>query len=282
VKGILSALEAPVAFEGFVFPVQPPYAYSDTYGADRMNGTQYQHQHQGVDIFASEGTPIVATKRGVVYSVGVARLGGNRLWLKDGEGNCYYYAHLQAFASTVYERKVVEAGEVLGFVGTTGNARGTPPHLHYEIHPSCAGPTNPSPILNAVEKADLEEWVRQTRPIFGVQATSTVPGQVPPVASSLPAGVSGAKPVANPVPKPVAGATAVPPTTGRQLVGNAPGGSTAVLPTRVVPQAPGSTRPAPKGANPTIPAPVFTTAPNVPTSAGPGTSAGPVTSKRAG
>jgi murein DD-endopeptidase MepM/ murein hydrolase activator NlpD len=256
VKGVLQALEAPVAFEGFVFPVQPPYAYSDTYGADRMNGTQYQHQHQGVDIFASEGQPVIATKRGVVYSVGVARLGGNRLWLKDGDGNCYYYAHLQAFAATVYERKVVEAGEVLGFVGTTGNARGTPPHLHYEIHPNCQGPTNPTPILKAVEKADLEAWVKEARPIFGASVGASV--------TSLPVAGQAAPPGAS-----------IPTTIGRPLVGNAPGGSTAVLPTRPVPGNSGTTRPAPKGVNPTIPAPVFTPAPaQASTTAGSGPSAG--------
>jgi murein DD-endopeptidase MepM/ murein hydrolase activator NlpD len=242
-QGILGALEAPVAFEGFVFPVQPPYAYSDTYGADRMNGTTFQHQHQGVDIFAREGTPVIATKRGVVYSIGVARLGGNRVWLKDVDGNCYYYAHLKEFASTIYDRKVVEAGEFLGTVGTTGNARGTPPHLHYEIHPNCAGPTNPNPILRAVEKADLEEWVRQTRPVFGVTSSQQVSTTVPP---------AGAVPRTG---------SSVPATTGRPLVGNAPGGSTAVLPTIATPRSAGSTRPAPKGANPTIPKPVFTPAP---------------------
>jgi murein DD-endopeptidase MepM/ murein hydrolase activator NlpD len=251
-QSILGALEAPVAFEGFVFPVQPPYAYSDTYGADRMNGTTFQHQHQGVDIFAREGTPVIATKRGVVYSIGVARLGGNRLWLKDADGNCYYYAHLQAFASTIYERKIVEAGEFLGTVGTTGNARGTPPHTHFEIHPNCDGPTNPNPILRAVEKADLEEWVRQTRPIFGANPATPTP--------STPVGAASTPAVSTPT------------TVGRPLVGNAPGGSTAVLQTVPAPQGGVvGTRPAPKAANPTIPKPVFTPAPRTAAPASPST-----------
>jgi murein DD-endopeptidase MepM/ murein hydrolase activator NlpD len=216
---LLGALQAPLAFEGFVFPVQPPYAYTDTYGADRMNGTQFEHKHQGVDIFAREGTPVIATKRGVVYSIGVARLGGNRLWLKDVDGTCYYYAHLVAFASGLYENKIVESGEVLGFVGTTGNAVGTPPHLHYEIHPQCEGPTNPTPILNAVENANLEQYVAAVRPVFGGGAlpSGSSPSTTPAVT------VPGAGTTSLPVTIPGAGA---PP-----LVGNAPGGSTKVVPT---------------------------------------------------
>ncbi len=248
-SALLGALDAPVAFEGFVFPVQPPYAYSDTYGADRMMGSPFQHQHQGVDIFAREGTPVVATKRGVVYSIGVARLGGNRVWLKDVDGTCYYYAHLVAFASGLYENKIVESGEVLGFVGTTGNAVGTPPHLHYEIHPQCAGPTNPNPILNAVENSNLEQYVAAVRPVFGG-------GQIP----------TGAAPAATTVPgAPQPGATSVSTRPGQgalpALVGNAPGGSTRVVPTSGVlrPAATVKGVPVPQGNKVTIPPP--TTAP---------------------
>ena len=242
-SALLGALQTPVAFEGFVFPVQPPYAYIDTYGADRMNGTQFQHKHQGVDIFAREGTPVIATKRGVVYSIGVARLGGNRVWLKDVDGTCYYYAHLIAFASGLYENKIVESGEVLGFVGTSGNAVGTPPHLHYEIHPECGGPTNPTPILKAVENANLEQYVAAVRPVFGGGALPTGAG---PTAVSAP----GAP-----------GVTTLPGVAPPPLVGNAPGGSTKVVPTSGVVRPTGSTKvlPVPSVRKITVPPP--TTAP---------------------
>ncbi len=249
-SALLGALDAPVAFEGFVFPVQPPYAYIDTYGADRMMGSAFQHQHQGVDIFAREGTPVVATKRGVVYSIGVARLGGNRVWLKDVDGTCYYYAHLVSFASGLYENKIVESGEVLGFVGTTGNAVGTPPHLHYEIHPQCGGPTNPTPILKAVENSNLEQYVAAVRPVFGG-------GQLPTGAAPVVTTVPGAQPqpgvtVASTRP----GQGAPPP-----LIGNAPGGSTKVVPTSGVlrPAATLKAVAVPQGNKVTIPPP--TTAP---------------------
>lgn len=259
-SSLLGALDAPVAFEGFVFPVQPPYAYIDTYGADRMNGSPFQHKHQGVDIFAREGTPVIATKRGVVYSIGVARLGGNRLWLKDVDGTCYYYAHLISFASGLYENKIVESGEVLGFVGTTGNAVGTPPHLHYEIHPQCTGPTNPTPILKAVENSNLEQYVAAVRPIFG---GGQLPTGVAPVVTTVPgaATVSGAT-VASTQPW-----QGVPPP----LVGNAPGGSTKIVPTSAVarPAPTAVPLPVPRANKVTIPPPTTAPPPTKPASTGP-------------
>jgi hypothetical protein len=136
-------------FGGWAFPVQAPTAFSDTYGAPRMVGTEFEHVHQGVDIFAERGSPVVAISDGRVYSVGTARLGGNRLWLKDRSGYCYYYAHLESF--TAVEGQVVKAGEQLGTVGSAGNEAGTPPMLHFEMHPNCTGPTNPNALLRVLE-----------------------------------------------------------------------------------------------------------------------------------
>ena len=172
----------PIALDGFVFPVQLPASFIDTYGADRMKGTKYYHLHQGVDIFAIAGTPLRAVKRGVVTSVGVAPLGGNRLWLTDKDGTAYYYAHLSQFAVGLVDGTVVEAGQIVGFVGTTGNAVGTPAHVHFEIHPNGGAPVNPTPILTAVKDSDINDLVKAlnpTLPSLGattvVASTSTVP-----------------------------------------------------------------------------------------------------------
>jgi hypothetical protein len=70
-----------------------------------------------------------------VFSVGWNTVGGNRLWLRDGAGNEYYYAHLSAYTPLARDGAIVNAGDVLGFVGNTGDAQGTPYHLHFEIHP---------------------------------------------------------------------------------------------------------------------------------------------------
>ena len=91
--------------------------------------------HHGDDIFAPLGAPVLAVAKGVVFSVGWNTLGGNRLWLEDRQGNQFYYAHLSAFSPLAVNGARVNAGDVLGFVGNTGEAITTPYHLHFEIHP---------------------------------------------------------------------------------------------------------------------------------------------------
>jgi hypothetical protein len=114
-----------------VFPVFGAAAYSDTFGAARADVAW----HHGDDIFAPLGTPLLAVADGTVFSVGWNKIGGNRLWLRDNEGNEFYYAHLSAFSTLAVDGARVHAGDVLGFVGDTGDAAGTPYHLHFEIHP---------------------------------------------------------------------------------------------------------------------------------------------------
>jgi murein DD-endopeptidase MepM/ murein hydrolase activator NlpD len=141
---------------GFVFPVAGPHSFSDTFGAPRMFGTAYAHLHQGTDIFAASGTPLVAVERGVLISIGSDVLGGTKLWLVGASGTRYYYAHLSAFAEGVVEGKVVAAGDVVGFVGNTGNAATTPSHCHFEVHPNGGPAVNPYPLLKIVDDAQKQ------------------------------------------------------------------------------------------------------------------------------
>ena len=143
-----------IAVNGWVFPVQPPFSFVDTFGAPRMFGTKYAHWHQGIDIFAPQGALLRATTRGVIARKGQAVLGGNKLWLVAEDGTQYYYAHLSAFVEGVDEGTVVEAGQVIGFVGNTGNAITTPAHVHFEIHPGGGPAINPFPTLDAVRRSD--------------------------------------------------------------------------------------------------------------------------------
>jgi transglycosylase-like protein/peptidase M23-like protein len=135
----------------YVFPVVGPAAFVDTFGAPRPTVSW----HHGDDIFAPAGAPVVAVAAGTVFSVGWNDLGGRRLWLRDGQGNEFYYAHLSAFSALAVEGRRVSAGEVLGYVGTTGDAEGTPAHLHFEIHPASMldlgydGAVNPTGYLEA-------------------------------------------------------------------------------------------------------------------------------------
>jgi murein DD-endopeptidase MepM/ murein hydrolase activator NlpD len=138
---------------GYVFPVYGPSNYGDSYGAFR--GDVAGNWHHGDDIFAPLGAPILACADGIVFSVGWNDVGGNRLWLRDDDGNEFYYAHLSAFTPTAQNGRRVKAGDVLGFVGNTGDAQGTPTHLHFEVHPSSLlfmgydGAVNPTPYLDA-------------------------------------------------------------------------------------------------------------------------------------
>jgi len=157
---------------GYVFPVYGPSQFGDTYGAFR--GDVSGNWHHGDDIFAPLGAPILAVADGTVFSVGWNDVGGNRLWLRDDQGNQFYYAHLSAFTPLAKNGARVRAGEMLGFVGNTGDAQGTPTHLHFEVHPYSLlfmgydGAVDPTPYLDAwnhlqdVRFSDVASWLAQT------------------------------------------------------------------------------------------------------------------------
>ncbi|MDI6874164.1 murein hydrolase activator EnvC family protein [Candidatus Solincola sp.] len=123
----------------FIFPVQGPCSFSNDWHAPRTG-----HLHQGNDIFAPAGTPCVACVSGTVHQ-GEGKNAGLYVRLVGDDGNVYYYMHLQRFGATGH----VTAGTVIGYVGDTGNAKGGPPHLHFEIHPGGGPAINPYPILLA-------------------------------------------------------------------------------------------------------------------------------------
>jgi murein DD-endopeptidase MepM/ murein hydrolase activator NlpD len=118
---------------GYVFPVYGNSSFIDTFGAFR--GDVAGGWHHGDDIFAALGSPLLAVSHGTVFSVGWNRVGGWRLWLRDDKGNEFYYAHLSAYSPLAVNGAIVNAGDVLGFVGDSGDAQGTPFHLHFEVHP---------------------------------------------------------------------------------------------------------------------------------------------------
>jgi peptidoglycan LD-endopeptidase LytH len=117
-------------------------AVRDTFGAPRPG----DRKHQGVDIFAPRGTPVLATTRGLVARIGENSLGGTVAWVLGPGGDRHYYAHLNSVADVKIGQRIAP-GDVLGTVGTTGNARGTPPHLHYGVYRRGEGAINPFPLL---------------------------------------------------------------------------------------------------------------------------------------
>jgi murein DD-endopeptidase MepM/ murein hydrolase activator NlpD len=118
----------------FVFPVYGTASFGDSFGAPRPDVAG--GWHHGEDIFAAAGTPLLAVTDGTLHTIGFNRIGGYRLWLRDAEGDEFYYAHLSAYSPLAVEGRSVEAGDVIGFVGSTGDADGGAPHLHFEIHPA--------------------------------------------------------------------------------------------------------------------------------------------------
>lgn len=117
----------------FTFPLVGSWSVGDSYGGPRNDVPG--GWHHGDDLFAPIGTPVVAVANGTVNRVGWEKLGGWRLWVRDTAGDEFYYAHLSGYAPGVLKSKQVRRGEVIGFVGNTGDAFTTPPHLHFEIHP---------------------------------------------------------------------------------------------------------------------------------------------------
>lgn len=121
-------------------------AIQSFFGATREGGSR---SHHGIDIFAPRGTPVLAATDGFVRSISPNSLGGNVVWLTDERRRqTLYYAHLDRHA--VSEGARVRVGDTLGFVGTTGNARTTAPHLHFGMYRRGQGPVDPLPYVRLV------------------------------------------------------------------------------------------------------------------------------------
>ncbi|MEX0663155.1 MAG: peptidoglycan DD-metalloendopeptidase family protein [Acidimicrobiia bacterium] len=126
---------------GIICPIRGAVTFIDSWGAPRHQG-----RHQGVDLMAARGTPNVAVVSGNVQfkSGGTS---GNGAYLSGDDGNLYYYFHLDSYEGGA--RRVAQ-GEVIGYVGNTGDARYTATHTHFEIHPGHGSAVNPYPSVRAV------------------------------------------------------------------------------------------------------------------------------------
>jgi LysM repeat protein len=125
-------------------PVVGTYRYVNDWGFPREGG----RAHEGIDILADRGTPVVAPVAGVATQK-IGSIGGRQVTLKGDDGFVYINSHLNSFAKAGR----VAPGDLIGRIGTSGDAAGGPPHGHFEIHPGGVGPINPYPTIKAVCRA---------------------------------------------------------------------------------------------------------------------------------
>ena len=137
----LSLLQQPLPTENSLPSPLPEQHLTDTWGAARSQ----VRSHEGIDIFAARGTPIQATTQGIVSKVGENTLGGRVVFIIGPGGAGHYYAQLEDYAD-ISPNDWVNAGDIIGYVGDSGNAKGTPPHVHYGIYINGSA-VNPYPLL---------------------------------------------------------------------------------------------------------------------------------------
>lgn len=139
-----------------VFPMQGRCGFTDTWGQSRSEG----RSHEGTDVMGARGLALYATNDGVISKVSTGgRLGGNAIYVKLPNGTYFYYAHLDSFAPGMAAGVPVKAGQIIGYVGSTGDA-GTP-HLHFEVHPFGGAAVNPYTILKAVDACNTTDVLPQ-------------------------------------------------------------------------------------------------------------------------
>ena len=155
-----------------VFPVLGPCWFADTWKAPRSGG----RQHEGVDIIAKSGTPIYAVANGTITRVFLDRpgsLGGNAVRLTAPDGTYFHYAHLSAFAEGAALGATVVAGQVIGYIGSTGSS--STPHLHFEYHPGGGAATNPYPLIKPLDACKSTTPPTTIAPAPTTTAPTTVP-----------------------------------------------------------------------------------------------------------
>jgi len=149
IRAVASAPAAPATAQYLkAFPVSGTHSFEDDFGAARHQGS-----HEGNDIMSPRGTPVVAVADGTIKRLTRVEtgLGGIWIWLVDTAGNEYYYAHLTDIVAGLDAGSKVTAGQQIGTVGNTGDARSGDCHLHFEVHPGGGGAVDPYTDLVAVD-----------------------------------------------------------------------------------------------------------------------------------
>ena len=140
-----------------VFPSQGRCSFVDSWHEERSGG----RAHIGVDIIGPKGLALYAVADGTITKMYGAdsKLSGNALRLTIADGTYFFYAHLDSFASGVTVGSVVRAGQIIGYMGSSGNAGIS--HLHFEVHPQGGEAVNPYPVIKAVDACHVTEVLPQ-------------------------------------------------------------------------------------------------------------------------
>jgi len=179
------------------FPVQGLCGFVDSYGAPRSGG----RRHEGVDIIAKKGLNVYAVNDGTLtkrYIDLAGQLSGNGWRLTTADGTYFFYAHLSAFADGLSVGSTVVAGQIIGYIGATGNTDTS--HLHFEIHPQGGPPINPTQSVMAVDGCKITE---PPAAALALTSTTTAAGTVAPTsttATTTPATTTTTAPTAPAVP----------------------------------------------------------------------------------
>jgi murein DD-endopeptidase MepM/ murein hydrolase activator NlpD len=134
--------EPPSSGSGGTCPVAGAVRFTDSWGQPRSGG----RRHQGVDMIAARNTPVVAIYSGRILRLTNGNLSGLAIWLRADSGDQFFYAHLEGFAD-ISAGQSVSQGDVIGYVGSSGNAPEFLPHLHFEYHPGGGSAVNPYPLV---------------------------------------------------------------------------------------------------------------------------------------
>ena len=141
-----------------VFPSQGRCSFVDSWQWERSGG----RRHEGVDIMGPKGLALYAVLDGTITKMYGAEstLSGNALRLTTADGTYFFYAHLDSFAAGIAIGSVVRAGQIIGYMGSTGAAGSS--HLHFEVHPLGGSAVNPYPVVKAVDACHITDVLPQS------------------------------------------------------------------------------------------------------------------------
>lgn len=163
------------------FPVAGKNAKTGSFWGDARDGGK--RSHEGIDIFAAKRTPVVAAADGFITRVAEGGIGGKTIWMRTNDHDVYlYYAHLDQ--QLVGSGQSVKRGDTLGLVGNTGNAKYTPPHLHFGVYTS-AGPVDPFPFVNtrirtapSIAEKNLDDILQVKTKVIKKDTLMPLPGEL--------------------------------------------------------------------------------------------------------